>query len=205
MSLPELTAPLGTPAFQTEQDIDFMPVFGDVPMQTGHARRRRLYTTAPRDVRVRWFLTNAQMAAVHEWFEQVLQVGHLPFAARVKNQGAGTLWWNAKWLQPYKATPLSRDFWSVEGQLRLTGAGSTTGPVASTLTMGFAAALTGTVKLTVTKPLTLSVNAALVGAIKLHTAFSAPLLPGSSSSDGASLREDGALLLREDGSRILRG
>lgn len=203
MSLPEITAPAGTPAFQTEQGIEAVPVFGGVKMRAGHSRTRRIFTIAPRTITVRWFLTSAQMAEVHAWFEQVLLVGHREFAAPVKKQGASILWWSAKWVAPYRSVPAGNGWWRVDGSLRVTGSGSATGPVASTLSADFSVALGGEASLTVTKGLTVSFSAALTDSANLHVSFTAALL-SNVASGGSMLREDGFHILREDGSRILR-
>lgn len=163
MALPEITPPPGTPPFRVAgHAISPGSVYGDVPMGAGHGRKRRLYTQAPRDVDVSWRLTQAQMTAVHDWFENTLIVGERPFAALVANQGPGLRWWEAKWLAPYKHRPLPGGRWLVTGQLRLAGAPSAEAPGASSLSLSISVALTGSATLTVGKPLAVEFEVALV-------------------------------------------
>ncbi len=134
MSLPELTTPPGVPVFLAAgHAIALRSLYVEVPMTSGHARKRRVYTQAPRVVDVALLLTDQQMADLDDWYETTLLVGTRPFAAQVAGQGGGVLWWRAEWLVPYLATPLHRRRWRVEGQLLVSGTGSATGPVLGTL------------------------------------------------------------------------
>lgn len=162
MALPELTTPPGTPPFRIAgHAIDPGSVYGEVPMGRGHGRKRRLWTTAPRTVEVSWRLTQAQMSAVHTWFEESLLVGSRTFAALVANQGPGLRWWEAKWVSPYKHKPMSGGRWVVTGQLRLTGEPSAEGPVPTSLRLEVGAALAGSALVVVGKPLAVEFVAAL--------------------------------------------
>ncbi len=202
MSLPELLPPRGTPTFlHRGHAIEPRPVFADVAMTTGHARRRRVSTIAPRVVEVGWFLTPGQMTSVDAWFESTLLVGSRQFTAPVKAQGAGLLYWAAEWLEPYTAEPVSRGRWYVSGKLLLTGEGSTTPPVLSTLGIEFGAALTGSASLTVGGFLGIEFGAALKQPVPLGIEFGAALR----QVGNFRLREsDGSYTLREGGGRRIR-
>ncbi len=198
--------PLGSPDEATPtfllrgHALEPRPVFADVPMTTGHARRRRVSSTAPRVAEVGWFLTQGLMTTVDAWFESTLLVGSRKFSAPVKNQGAGLLWWEAQWLEPYTAEPVSRGRWYVSGKLLLTGEGSTTPPVLSTLGVEFGAALTGSASLTVGALLGVEFGAALMQPVDLAVEFGAALR----QVGNFRLREDSSYTLREGGGRRIR-
>lgn len=130
MTLPTLTAPVSAPVFLAEgHGIEEDPVFTDVQVASGHARRRRVFTVAERVVSVRWLLEAAQMAAVDDWFENTLQAGALSWSAQVANQaGPGLVWWEARWLAPPQFEMLHLGRGLVSGQLFLVGEPSEAGP-----------------------------------------------------------------------------
>lgn len=164
MALPELTLPPGTPAFSVENhDIEMGSMFADIPMRTGHHRRRRVYTTVPRVVSVKLDLTLAQMAAVHDWFEGPLQVGVQPFSAQVANQGPGLLWWKARFVEPYtaEADSAGQSFW-VTAKLLLTGVGQVAAPYSPSMSAGVRVGLVSSCTLTVPLNLAAAVVIALV-------------------------------------------
>lgn len=204
MSLPGITAPSGTPPFRAAgHGIAPGSVFADVPMLTGHARRRRVWRTVPRVVDVEWRLTQAEMAVVDAWFEDVLQAGNRRFSALIANQGTGDLWWEAQWLSPYRADPIAGGRWRVTGQLLLTGEGSATGPVTTDLQLAITVALTGPpVVLTVTPALALEIVVRLTQPVVLGSInFGAALEAGTGSS--YLLLESGDRLLLESGDALL--
>ncbi len=182
MPLPEILAPAGTPPFLADgHGIAPRPVYVDVGMRTGHARRRRMTTTAPRVVSVSWFLTEAEMTAVDEWFETALLVGSRKFTALVQNQGEGALYWEAQWLTPWVADP-SREFaWVVSGQLLLTGEGSETAPEMTSLGLEISVPAMGSAAITVGTTLAMEVTVPLLQPIYLGIEISVALL--SSSAD----------------------
>ena len=158
MALPELTLPAGTPAFSADgHSIELTPMFADVPMRTGHDRRRRVYTTVPRSVSVKLDLTLAQMAAFHSWYEGPLQAGAQSFSVQVANQGSGLLWWKARFVEPYtaEANESGQAFW-VTAKLLLTGDGSVTGPYTPALISSIQVNFTGSVS--VTSPIVLAAD-----------------------------------------------
>lgn len=146
MTLPEITLPDGTPAFSGGgHDIELGEMYADIPMRTGHARKRRVYTTVPRVVSVKLDMTLAQTLAFHEWYEGPLNVGVEEFSAQVANQGPGLLWWRARFVEPYtaEADESGQSFW-VTAKLRLIGEGSVIGPYRPEMYSGIDMAFTGT-------------------------------------------------------------
>jgi hypothetical protein len=173
MALPELTLPPETPAFCAGgHAIEMGALYADIPMQTGHGRRRRVYTTVPRVVSVKLELTLAQALAFHEWFEGPLQAGAQEFSAQVANQGPGLLWWRARFTEPYtaEADEAGQSFW-VTAKLLLAGTGSAIGPYTPDLQASALIALAGAAAVTSPIELGASVSIALLPAIYLsaHT------------------------------------
>lgn len=203
MALPEITAPAGTPVFlEAGHAITPRSVYSNVAMTTGYARKRRIYTTAPRIQAVAWFLNSKQMAAVDDWFEHTLLVGHRHFAALVaSDRGPGRLWWDAQWVAPYRAEPLNSGFWRVTGELLLIGDGSVDGPVSTSASLEIVAALTSTAVATLDGHATMEIEAALLPLSIAHLEMGAALL---AFTPDFMLHEDGGYLLREDGGRIQR-
>lgn len=151
MALPELTLPDGTPAFSADSHaIELLPLYADVPKRTGADLRRRVYTVTPRIVEVALQLTAAQMLALHNWYEGPLQVAAQFFSAQVANQGAGLLWWKARFMEPYSADAgEAAASYRVNARLMLFDTGSTTPPYISTFTAATSIALVATAILTV--------------------------------------------------------
>lgn len=189
MALPEITAPAGTPAFLVAGHAQQShALHGNVGMGTGHARKRRLRTAAPRIVTVAWDLSAAQMLAVDQWYETALQVGARPFAAAVKDLGADALmWWTARWLAPYQAEPDETGYWRATGQLLLTGEGSSVGPVITSAKVEFVAALTGTAKIAVVNSAAVEFVAALLSVQQARVEFVVALI---GVKDGAPPSDD---------------
>lgn len=210
MSLPELTLPDGTPAWLIAgHAIELTPLYADVPMRTGHERRRRVYTTVPRMVTVGLHLTAAQMLEFHQWFEGPMLAGAQRFSARVANQGPGLLWWSALFVEPYTTTagPKAAS-WRVHAKLLLTGSGSVTGPYVSAMKAAVAIPLSGGAKIITTVTLSAAITVALQpnGAMRaaVRIALVGPDLPPAYVGNGFELREDGTYALREDGFYITR-
>jgi hypothetical protein len=202
MSLPEITAPIGTP-LHLEAGHAFTPrsVFSELSTGAGHPRKRRLATVAPRIQAVSWTLDEAQMAAVDDWFENVLIVGTLPFAAYLVSE-QGYLWWAAQWVEPYRAEILpAGHLWTVTGNLLLTGEGSATGPVRTSARVEFGAALDGTVSAQRQALGYVEFGAALADVLLARIEFGAALVAFELDE---LLREDSGYVLREDGGRIVR-
>lgn len=184
MALPELTLPAGTPAFSADHTIELVPLYADIPMATGHSRRRRVYTTVPRSVNVKLDVTNAQMLAIHDWFEGPLKAGALEFSAQVANQGPGLLWWRARFVEPYTADAHESGLsFFVNGKLLLTGTGSVVGPYVSAVGAVTSIALAGSA--TLTAPINLSADT-LVGLLSTNPISAATVIALTSIQDGAS-------------------
>ena len=82
MALPELTLPSGTPGFLAEpHEIEEVGEYADLPMVTGHDRRRRAWLGAPRILNVGLRLNAAQALAFHTWYEGPLKAGAGWFSA----------------------------------------------------------------------------------------------------------------------------
>ena len=92
-----------------------------VEMDSGHARRRRLFRSAPQVCAVSWRFTQAQFDAFFDFFEGELGAGARQFDVLVAAQGQGLDWWTARFVEPYEAEALHGGRWSVQARLRLTG------------------------------------------------------------------------------------
>jgi hypothetical protein len=136
MSLPDVLMPAALPYFLSEpHEVDLRPPYEDVPVSTGPHRRRRVTTTAPRDMRCALWLTQAQMVIFHRWFEHVLLAGTLEFTARVQKLGEGVEYWRARFLRREQEVPSSGYRWQVPCILRLTGTPSDTPPAITGMAM----------------------------------------------------------------------
>lgn len=122
MALPELLPPAGLPPFLVDGH-QHAPrsLFGDSKRGSGPVRKRRLWTEAPAVQRVAWFLTDAQMLAVHRWFDRSLRAGELRFTAQVLGLDGEMAYYEAEWLEPYDEEPLHLGRWRVSGALLLHG------------------------------------------------------------------------------------
>ena len=201
MALPELTLPDGMPAWLIAgHGIELMPLYGDVPMRTGHERRRRVYTVVPRIVSVSLHLTAAQMLTFHDWFEGPTMVGAQPFSAQVANQGPGLLWWHARFVEPYRTDAGPRaETWRVHAKLLLTGSGSVAGPYTPSMFAAVSIALSGGAAIRVDVTLAAAVSIALLPNTAMRAAVTIALLAAE-----IELREDGSAILREDGAYVMR-
>src|SRR4051794_1500248 len=133
MALPEILVPIGVPPYRANGHARARGnAHADVPMGTGHGRKRPIRTARPRfaDVTAR---LSAAAAVLHEaWYEDTLKAGTLPFAAELFGFGtSSTEWWSATWDKPPKYTPAAGGFHILTGRLRLTGEPSLTGPVST--------------------------------------------------------------------------
>lgn len=152
MALPELTPPAGLPCFLAAgHAIEVLPVFAHVEATTGHLRKRRVWTTAPRVQSVGWLLEASQMAAVHKWYRDDLLVGSRHFSARVMPEGGTPMWWEALWVEPFTASAMARGRWRVAGRLRLLGAPSLDGPVRTSFVATLRVGVTGSAAVDVTR------------------------------------------------------
>jgi len=102
-------------------------VYGHAQMSVGNSRTRRMMTRAERREQCSLRLTAAQLPVFHEWFENTIKAGELPFAAQVANLGAGTRWWDA--LASYEnSTPQPGGITTITCMLVLRGLPQLAGP-----------------------------------------------------------------------------
>lgn len=132
MALPSLTMPSSLPHWLCmPHDVAYGTPYADVAMAVGAARRRRVATGAAHQVGAALSLGPAQMADFHAWYEDDLQAGALPFAARVLSPAGALQWWHARFTTPPSKTPQPTPNgmqWLVACQLRLQGQASSEAP-----------------------------------------------------------------------------
>ena len=129
MSLPSLTLPASLPMWQVN-GYEAAPgaVYAHAAMSTGHSRTRRVYSVAERAEKASMLLTGAQLATWHDFYENSLQAGALPFSAQFANLGPGTRWFDALMVGEYTSTPHPGGMTTVSCTLALRGSPSLTGP-----------------------------------------------------------------------------
>lgn len=177
MALPPITLPSGVPNFVADsQQVDERDVYAGVERGSGAGRKRRLFTVSDRRVKVYSKpLTQAQMAALDDWYENALRAGQNSFSVLLSNQGPGELWWEAMWAAPYEANP-SNGRWVVTGELVLFGTGSNTGPVLGRLAAEILVALLAAASIVSSAPLASEISIALEPGSALRSEISIPLL-----------------------------
>lgn len=153
MPLPQLTLPVGTPAFMVAgHEIQQASQFAHPRFQTGHSRARRVWTAAEKLVGVRLRLNGAQTAAFFDWYEGPLADAGGRFSALVANDEtdeAEALWYAAEFESPPEYEPRSGFLWNITATLRVIGAGQADGPYTGELTGRDRVVLTGSVRATV--------------------------------------------------------
>lgn len=204
MALPELMLPAGMPAFlANDHDLELAPLHAEVEMRTGHSLKRRVFTVADRQVGVALQLTAALMTTFEAWFETALQAGVLPFTAQVANQGAGLLYWSARFVGGSYVAVASEGGASfvVWATLRLTGDGSATPPASSSLAGDITVPLVGSAVLLLANTLAGDIT------VPLQTAsnnLAGDVTVALSGFHGFLARESSGNVQREDGSFIER-
>lgn len=127
MPLPTLSLPAGfcwlVDGYSSAPD----PLYGQAPMTTGHSRQRRRWTVADRREKASLLLTDEQMATWHEFHEETLQAGLLPFSARFANYGPGLRWFDCLVLE-YATEPRPPLLTRLTATLLLRGEPQETGP-----------------------------------------------------------------------------
>lgn len=122
MPLPSLVMPSSLPAFLLAgHDFQYQSPFAQIDFCTGESRKRRLVTRRPTVVNVSLFLEDQQAGDFQRFYRDSLRNGERQFAARVLQQGAGTVWYTAQFVTPYGATALHLKRWRIDAQLRLIG------------------------------------------------------------------------------------
>lgn len=112
--------PTGIPPFLAEpHEQQARPLFANVDMAVGPARRRRLFTAVPNLVNVALELTEEQMAEFEEWMEYDLQACSLPFTAQIARLGQGLQYVVATWETMPQKVPSQVNDWRVVGTLRV--------------------------------------------------------------------------------------
>jgi hypothetical protein len=196
-ALPLITVPAGLPVFLADgHSIDEDSVYAQVGYITGHSRARRVHTGPEREVAVSWILEADEMAAIDDWYENTLQAGALQFAVQVENQGAGLLWWTARWID-FQTEMMHLGRGRVSGRLFLIGEGSVAGPEFGALSMEIGCALLD-VRSVVTLPtgLAMEIGCALTQPVQMRIEISVPLL--SFLGAFGRITEDGARRITED-------
>lgn len=164
--LPEIRLPDGFPAWLIEaHDAQDDTRFGRVEMSAGHARMRRVYSSAPQRRNVSMLLTEAQASEFFAFFENDLIAGAERFAAKVRALGPDHLWYGAMFVSPYRASMLHTGRptvrWKVEAELLLFGAGSMTAPGLTSMRAAIAVPLLAGAIGTTTKTLSAAIAVAL--------------------------------------------
>ena len=181
LDLPSLGLPPSCGQFRREgHGVEKQSLFGDARMQTGVARRRRIYLSTPWTATVSLEVTQAALADFVSWYEGPLARGSKFFSAQITNLGPGLLWYRARVIgapgqAPYTTEFLGGNWWRISMKLMLIGDGSVTGPVSSVLKGGVLFDLLTSAKLTVPQVLTGGVTFALLAV----TAAAGGVLTGS--------------------------
>jgi len=133
MALPAIVMPATLPDWRVSpHTTELSAPFARVQFTTGQQRHRRVATAPPRVLQADLPpMTEAQALALHEWFEDDLQAGVLPFAARTLSPAGVHEWWHARFVEPpvWEAVATSGGpRWTVQASLRLEGEASATAP-----------------------------------------------------------------------------
>jgi hypothetical protein len=199
MALPGIQLPSSLPPFLIEaHGAQWMRPFVGVRMGTGHQRLRRVFTRGRQIVSVALFLEREEMAAFNLWHRTTLRSGDRKFSARVKDQGAGMLWYAASFVGMYTADALHLGRWKVTAQLLLTGDGEVETPALGFFTSEAVLPLLGVGTLTVPKRFSSEAYLSLVGSVRFRSDAVLALEVGESPSAGR-ITEDGEDRITEDG------
>jgi hypothetical protein len=132
MALPAIEMPTTVPDWRVApHDFTLSAPLAIVQFVTGESRRRRTTLGAPRGVQGELLCSATAAAALHDWFEDDLEAGVQPFAARLLAADGTREWWHARFVTPptWLAVPARQGpLWRVSANLRLQGEPSTTGP-----------------------------------------------------------------------------
>lgn len=145
--MPEIVLPSGFPAWLIDgHESEMDDAYAHVPMRTGHHRLRRVYRQPPEVRSVSLLLREEQAADFHSWFESDLLAGERQFAARVANRGPGVVWYAARFVAPYEATPLHMAGgvgWRIDARLLLSGQPQAFAPVLTPMSAATIVGLSG--------------------------------------------------------------
>jgi hypothetical protein len=193
VSVPNLKAPPGTPRFQADgHSVEEDSAYAQVGYAQGHSRARRRWTSTQRVVTVSWFLSAQKLQAIDDWYENALKSGERQFAAEVKKEGAGTLWWTARWIS-YQCEMKTGNRGRISGSILLTGTPQATAPAGIDLGMSVGVALLD-IRSSIVLPadMSMTVSVALNQPLPMAMSLSVPLL----SIDGAAVPE--TIVLRDE-------
>lgn len=130
MALPTIVLPAALlPWLKTPHESQDEDVYGYVTHQAGASRTRSLYTSAGRYMTVAMEVDEARRQVFHDWYENTLQSGSLPFSIQVQDFGPDLVWFKA-YMPTYSFEPrapgaLTHTF---KAQVYLTGDPSIDGP-----------------------------------------------------------------------------
>lgn len=141
MAIPELLLPSSLPDFKAGTHvITPEPLYSPVPRQGGTDRRRRVFTSTPRQLQAELEVDQVGLETFFAWYEGALQAGAASFAAKVAKVGAGAEYWEACGLQ-YTAEHGEGGLHIIRLTARLKGTPSDTAPTSTTLRAEAACAL----------------------------------------------------------------
>ena len=128
MALPSLVMPASLPGWvfagYAEEEA---ALYAHAPMSTGHSRCRRRWSVSDRLLSASLILTADQVKVFHDWHENDLMAGVVPFAAKVAQMGPGFVWFDALLLK-YESTPEAGGITTIDCSLLLRGDPSPTPP-----------------------------------------------------------------------------
>jgi hypothetical protein len=132
MALPSIEMPTAVPDWRVvPHDFTLAAPLASVQFVTGAPRRRRSTTGSVRSLQAEMQCTQAQAQALRAWFEDDLEAGSLPFAARVLASDGTREWWHARFSGPLSWSGVASSqgpLWRVSAALRLQGQASETAP-----------------------------------------------------------------------------
>lgn len=175
------------------------PRFAVLKPTTGHRRRRRLWTTAPRTYDVEWLLNDEQMADFQPWFKDTLRAGERHFIAPVRTE-AGLRYWEAVWAEPYFGNPYPVSgglLWPVTGSIVTFGEPTVEPPASGVLAAEYGLALEIDVAIAGSAALFAEYGLALERALALTAEYGLAL---EHFVPQFLQREDGSYFEREDDS-----
>lgn len=76
----------------------------NMEMDSGHTRRRAIYTYAPSKVSLSWRFNQSQFDAFDSFWENDLAGGAKPFAIQLHGFGSGLNWVHGEFMDMYQAT-----------------------------------------------------------------------------------------------------
>lgn len=132
MALPSLEMPATVPDWRyAPHDVQAGEPYARVQFITGQPRVRRTSVGTVQQMQAEMLCTQAQAQALHTFYEEDLDAGSLPFAARVLAPDGSREWWHARFVQPpawdgVHAT--GGPLWRVRATLRLEGIASEVAP-----------------------------------------------------------------------------